>query len=94
MTQAMTVPQLMEWKAFFRDEPLPERRADWRAAQVAATFRNVMVALWARNAHPKQVSDFLLQFRRPQPQNPAAIFGMVKSYFMIQGALVDERGTS
>jgi len=63
----MTSRELTEWQAFAQLEPLPEARADLRAALLSAVIAN---RHRGRNEQAHKVAEFLLDFEdRPAPSD-------------------------
>lgn len=56
---------LSEWRAFASIEPIGERRADYRAAQIVTALANINRD---RKSHPDpfKLEDFLLKFGEPE----------------------------
>lgn len=55
----LSSPQIAEWMAYFAIEPFGERRADLRAAIIAATIAN---AQRAKDSRPFKPQDFMPDF--------------------------------
>ena len=65
LAPALDSHELSEWMAFSTLEPLPEERADQRAAMIAHA---VVCMNWAdKNRRPPPIADFLV-VRPPKPK--------------------------
>lgn len=59
--QHLGCAELDEWEAYFRLEPMESRRADWRAAMLAALLENMLLG----PKPPAQIGDYMPVFFRP-----------------------------
>lgn len=66
MLRELSGREWCEWQAFNQLEPLGEKRADWRSAQVVAALYNIFTRKKGDPVNP--ISNFLLTFKSAAPK--------------------------
>lgn len=96
MRAGMPVRVYLEWVRFLANEPLPEDKADWRAAMAAFT----MASIWrGEKGRKPKFADFLPEWskaskegRRPRRRGPMnALRAMVNFATLFGGKIEDRR---
>ena len=69
MLRSLTAKQLQEWLAYAKLEPFDEKRADYRAAQIA---QMVLLVNLAKGAKVPTMDELLLKFEPVEASTEAA----------------------
>lgn len=71
--------ELSEWQAFFRLEPMPEQRADFRSGVIASVIAN---SNRTKNTKPFEPHDFIPDYdQAPEKTDAKAVQRKVKDAF-------------
>lgn len=92
LAEAMPLPILWDWYAFWRMRPFGPRQQDRRAAMVASTIANTMISMWAKHprSHVIRMEDLMpsgdLGLDRPK-KTAKTMFEEIKAALTLSGAL-------
>ena len=91
MSRNMSLPLFHEWRAYFRQQPLPWKRDDMHAALMAMVFRNTMVSLRVKYPKLMTMKDYMLEFKavdsrlrgNDKVQTPGEIYQDLKTALLL-----------